>query len=128
MLESASRGVCSGGVSAPGGYLLPGVVGVSAWGGGVCSWGRVSTPGGCLLQGCLLWGCLLLSAPRGGGVYLLQGDVSQHALRQTPPPVNRITDACKTLPWPNFVAVGNKSVRKSEQSYVEPLIIFYFSF
>ena len=44
-------------------------------GGGVCSWG-VSAPGGCLL-----WG---VSAP--GGCLLLGGVVSQHALRQTPPP------------------------------------------
>ena len=34
-------------------------------------------------------GCLL---PRGGG-----GVVSQHALRQTPPPVNRMTNRCKNI-------------------------------
>ena len=60
-------GVCSWGVSAPGGYLLLGGGGVSA-------------PGGCLLLGlsalggCLLWG---VSAPgavcSGGGVSALGG-------------------------------------------------------
>ena len=70
-----------GGVSAPGVYLLQG---------GVCS--RGSALGGSALG---------VSAPRGmyaqGGVCL--GDVeSQHALRQTPPPpVDRITDACKNI-------------------------------
>ena len=66
---SPSMLCAGGGVSAPGGCLLPG---------GVCSQGVsarrvcVSAPGGCLLPG----GC-----------------VSQHALRQTPsPPVNRILD------------------------------------
>ena len=59
-------GVCSQGVSAVGGCLLP---------------------GGCLLQGGLLPGgvCSGVSAPR-GGCLLLGGVVSQHALRQTPPP------------------------------------------
>ena len=62
-----------GGVSAPGGCLLPGV-GVSARG-GVCSWG------GLFLRGVCSWGV-----------------VSQHALRQTPPPpVNRVTHTCKNI-------------------------------
>ena len=83
--------------------------------GGVCSGGWVSALGG----GCLLWGgCLLrggllqgVSAPGGsalrGGVCsqggllqregLLLGVVSQHALRQTPPPVDRITDMIKNI-------------------------------
>ena len=93
---SAPRGVCSRGVSAPGG--------VSALEGGVCSRG-VSAPGGVYSGGwCLLWG---VSAPRGGVCSwrgcLLQGGVcsrgvaSQHALRQTPPLVARITDACKNI-------------------------------
>ena len=56
-------------------------------------------PRGCLLPGgCLLWGgvcsrgCLLcgVSAPMGGVI-------SQHALRQTPPPINRITDTSKNI-------------------------------
>ena len=68
------RGVSGQGVSGPG---------VSALGGG-----------------CLVWG---VSGPRGvsglGGCLLLGGKVaSEHALRQThPPPVNRITDACKNI-------------------------------
>ena len=37
--------------------------------------------------------------PGPGGMYLVLGGgvVSQHALRQTPPPVNRITDRCKNI-------------------------------
>ena len=80
MPESASRG--GGGVCSQGGCLLPG---------GVCSQG-VSAPGGVCSGECLLWGvCLLLggvsfsggSVP--GGVSAPGGMVSQHALRQTPP-------------------------------------------
>ena len=66
-----SRGVCFGGVSVPG---------------GVSSQGRVCS-GGCLLRG--------VSAPDG---CLLRGVVSQHALRQTPPPHPcGQTDACKNI-------------------------------
>ena len=83
-----------GGVSAPGGFCLPGGVwsgGVSAHR-GVCSWG-VSAPGGSVCPGG--------SAPGGvcsGGIWS-GGVVSQHALRQTPSPapVDRITDACKNI-------------------------------
>ena len=76
---SAPRGVSDpGGVSVPGGCLLLGWM--SAPGGCVCSWG-VSAPGGSLLWGGVCSG----------------GCVSQHALRQTPPPVNRMTDACKNF-------------------------------
>ena len=79
---SAAGGCLLGGVSAAGGCLLWGSVcsqggsaarGVSAAGWGVCSGG--SALGGCLL---LVGGCLLQEGV--GGV------VSQHALRQTPPP------------------------------------------
>ena len=75
MPESASRGVSAlGGVS--GGVSTPG---------GVCSWG-VSAPGRCLLWGGVCsGGCLLWEV------------VSQHALRQTLPPVNRMTDRCKNI-------------------------------
>ena len=86
--------------------------------GGVCSrgcllWGVsaprvVSAPEGCLLWGVSAPGVLLLgvSAPGGG---LLLGGVSQHALRQTPPlPLTESQMPVKTLPWPNFVAAGNK--------------------
>ena len=39
------------------------------------------------------------SAPGGmGGGWV----VSQHALRQTPPPVDRITDACKNITLPQL--------------------------
>ena len=70
-------------VSAPGGCLLP--AGVSALG-GVCY-------GGCLLlRGVCSGRCLLR------GVSALGGMVSQHALRQTPPPPPRgQTDACKNI-------------------------------
>ena len=88
-------GICSQGVSAPGGGVCS--WGVCSW--ELCSWGRgLSTPGGCLLpggrgmsawgvsvsrgRGCLLLGCLLMGRC-----------ISQHALRQTPLlPVDRIVD------------------------------------
>ena len=97
MRTSRSWSVCWG--------LLPGggvCSGGSLVGGGVCSWGEVwyggvSGPGG-------------VSAPGGrsgmGGSWS-QGGISQHALRQTPPPVDRHTPV-KILSWPNFVAAGNK--------------------
>ena len=72
-------GVYSRGVSAPGGCLLP--EGMSAPRGDVCS------QGGACSGGCLLWGVCVCS----GGV------VSQHALRQTPPPPCGQTDACKNI-------------------------------
>ena len=57
-------------------------------------------PGGCLLPGGGV------SVPVGG---VCSRGVSQHALRQTPlPPVDRHT-LVKILPWPNFVAAGNKT-------------------
>ena len=81
--------------------LLPGVVSAS---GGVSASRGVSAPRGCLLKG--------VSAPGGmsaptevsawGGVW-----ASQHALRQTPPLLTESQTPVKTLPWPNFVAVGN---------------------
>ena len=74
--------ICSGGSAQGGllgGCLLPG---------GVCSWG-VSAP-----RGCLLWGGV---CSRGGGCLLQGGVCSEHALRQTLPPVDRITDACKNI-------------------------------
>ena len=79
------------GVSAPGGYLLPGA-------GGCCSGRReVSAPGGCLLLG----GCLLggVSAPRGDllkGVSA-RGDGIPACTEADTPPVDRITDACKNI-------------------------------
>ena len=94
---SALGGVCSWGVSVPGGSAPWGVSaprgsaprGVSAPGGllpGGLLWG-VSAVGGDWFRGCLLLGQCLLP----GGV------VSQHVLRQTPHPVNRMTDRCKNI-------------------------------
>ena len=81
-------GVCSQvgsrGLSAPGGYLLLG--------------GR-----GCLLQGLSAWG---MSAP-GGSVCSWGSVVSQHALRQTTPPVNRITNTSKNI---NFATTSLRPV------------------
>ena len=85
---SALRGVSAlGGGQGEGGVCSQGE-------GGVCSWG-VSASGG---------GGLLL-----GGVCL--GDVSQHALRQTPPLLTESQTPVKTLPWPNFVAPGKNICR-----------------
>ena len=112
-------GVCSGGMSAPGGLLrgclLQGVGcllwGVSALGGGVCSSGGVCSRGWVSALGgvCSVgWGCLL---PVGG--VCSQGDVcsrgSAHRGGGIPacteadiPRVNRMTDRCKILPWPQL--------------------------
>ena len=104
MLESAlwgvsapEGGVCSGGVSAPegsalGGCLLPGR--------GVCSGGGCLLPGGVCSQGGLLPGGICsrgVSAPGGCVPEYTEAD----------PPVDRHTFV-KILPWPNFVAAGNK--------------------
>ena len=75
-------------MSAPGGVSGPGGVCSGGWGvlGGVCSGGGgVSARGGGLVLG-------------GGSA---PGVVSQHALRQTPP-VNRMTNRGKNLPWPQL--------------------------
>ena len=45
----------------------------------------------------LLGGCLLLGGSPSWGVSPPWREVSQHALRQTPPPVNRITHSCKNI-------------------------------
>ena len=88
-----SSGRISGGVCSRVGCLHP--VGVSVPGGsasGGCCWG-------CLLRGCVsALGCVCSpggSAPR--------GVVSQHALRQTPPPPCGQTDTCKNITFANFV-------------------------
>ena len=71
-----------GGVPGPGG-VVPGPMGVGVSGPGGCTWsGGVPGPGGCLTWS---W-----------------GGVSQHALRQTHPPVNRITDACENITLPQL--------------------------
>ena len=97
--------VCSGGCLLTGGVCSGGclLMGVSA-NGGVCSKGGVCS-GGCLLRGCLLWrecllpggvcsgGCQLwgMSAPRG------VSGIEACTEADTPPPVDRITDACKNI-------------------------------
>ena len=111
MLQSATRGVpVLGGCLLPG-CLLPGGSALGgAWSRGVSALEEGLLPGG--------WSVLGGSAPGGsalgglgvsglGGCLCSRG-VSQHALRQTPlPPVDRHT-LVKILPWPNFVAAGNK--------------------
>ena len=91
--------------------------GVCFPGGCTYSWGGVLSPGGCVCpRGCLLWGVSAqggvcsrgvcsggsvpagVSAPRGCGI--------PACTEADNPPVDRITDACKTLPWSNFVAAG----------------------
>ena len=81
--------------------LLPG--GVSASLLGVPAPRRVSAPGGVCSGGVCFRGCLLrggvcsqggVSAPGGSAP---RGMVSQHALRQTPPLVNRMTNRCKNI-------------------------------
>ena len=79
--------------------------------------GRGLLPGG----GCVLPGgwCVLLGGggvlPRegvlsGGGVF--QGVVSQHALRQTPPPCEQNETGVKILPWPQLRCGNNLNGRK----------------
>ena len=78
--------VPGGGLPGPwGGGLVPDLGG-SAWSrGSACSRGGLPGPGGVYL----VWGGLV---PGSGGV------VSQHALRQNPPPpVNRMTNRCKNI-------------------------------
>ena len=80
--------------------LLPGGEGGlvrGVWSGG--DWSGGSAPGG------LVWGGVCSRGVWSGGV-CSQGGISQLALRQTPP-VDRHTPV-KILPWPNFVAAGNK--------------------
>ena len=67
----------------------------------------VCFPGGCTCRGvCTCRG----GCTYPGGVYLHGGVLaSQHPLRQTPPLWTESHTPVKTLPWPNFVAAGNKS-------------------
>ena len=121
---SAPRGgVCSWGVSAPGGCLLPGVSaqgvsaprGVFAPGGCVCSQGGVSAPGGCVCsRGGLLW---WVSAP--GGVSALGGSAPGGCIpactEADTPLWTESQTPVKTLPWPNFVAAGNDVCKHETQ-------------
>ena len=56
--------------------------------------------------GCLLWG--VCSQGRGVCSWGVSVHVSQHALRQTPPLLTESQPPVKTLPFPNFIAAGNK--------------------
>ena len=77
---------------------------------GVYAWG-VSAPGRCLLRGVSApWG---VSSP--GGCLLLEGVVSQHALRQTPPPACGLTDACKNT---TFATSLRTVIRRSILSHI----------
>ena len=91
----------------PGGVLSPGVYFVL----GGCTWFQGG--GGVCLEGvvCSAWVCSW-----GGGV------VSQHALRQTPPPWTESQTPAKTLPWPNFVAAGKNSHKHFCQNNVKFLL------
>ena len=87
---------------------------------GCLVWG-VSAPGG---GGCLLWGVSGwgVSALRGG--VCCGGCVSKHALRQTPSLWTESQMPVKALPWPNFVAAGNKFSVKSYSINCLPMIYF----
>ena len=106
-------GVCSGGVSAPGGLGV--YSGAVCFGGGcllpgVCSWGGVCSQGVCLgvsalgvsavrvssPRVCVLWGGVCSWGVSAPGVSAPRG-VSHYALRQTPPPSCGQTDACKNI-------------------------------
>ena len=56
-----------------------------------------------------------------GGCLVWRGVVSHHALRQTPPPVNRMTNRCKniTLPQTPF-AGGNNSLAAPSFEWTPP--------
>ena len=77
--------------------------------------------GGCLLPGVsALGGCLLPGVSALGGV--CSRGVSQHALRQTPSPVNRITDTSKniTLATTSLRPVIIMKLCKNTQSKSDP--------
>ena len=80
-------------VSGPGGSGLGGVGLVR---GGLVLGGWVWSRGGMVPGGCLVW----------GGVWS-GGYIPAYTNSDPPPPVDRQTPV-KILPWPNFVAAGNK--------------------
>ena len=97
MPESASRGR---GVSALGGSALGGV---SAPLGGVCS------GGGLLRGGVCSWGVSTRGVSARGGVCSRGGGGGIPACTEADtPPWTESQTPVKTLPWPNFVAAGNK--------------------
>ena len=61
----------------------------------------MSAPGGCPLRGYLLWG---VSVPVGGGIPACTEAHPSPLWTESQMPI-------KTLPWPNFVAAGNNSVK-----------------
>ena len=65
--------------------------------------------------GCLLGGCLVLGGVCFGGVPGPGGVVSQHTLRQTPPPCeqNSWHMLLKILPWPQTSFAGGNNVMGS---------------
>ena len=96
----------------PGGDLVRGGSGL---GGAGCAPGGSGQGGMCLLlggsaRGGLVWGGVLWEVCSGrvcsGGVY-----PSMYWGRHPFPPVDRQTPV-KILPWPNFVAAGNKLIRQ----------------
>ena len=85
-------------------------------------------PGGCLPKGGVYLGGV--SAQRGvcleGGVCpggSAQGMAAHRGVWQTPPPpVNRMTDRCKTLPCSNYVADGKKLSQKQKSHKMSGII------
>ena len=98
--------VCSGGCLLPGGVCSWGCLLRGVSGPGVFAPGR-SAPGGCLVSGV-----------SGLGGVCSQGGCGIPACTEADtPPDDRITDACKTLPWPNFVAAGKNQMKLCYKIY-----------
>ena len=96
-------GFCSGGgCLLPGEYLpLSGVVPASGSGGCTCLLSRAVPASG--------WGGVPASGLGAGGYLLLiRGGVSQHAMGQTPHPVNKMTDRCKNITLSQISFAGGK--------------------
>ena len=73
--------------------------------------GGMLTGVGCLLRGGLVPGAVCsrgVSGPRGGVVSALGGGIPACTEANTLPPWTESQTPVKTLPWPNFVAAGNK--------------------
>ena len=89
------------------------VPGGSAWSGGESAWSQGGLPGLGGVVSAWSWAgvCLVPGGGlpgRGGCLPGRGGLASQHALRQTPLLWTESQTPVKTLPWPNFVAAGNK--------------------
>ena len=112
MLYAGGMYLVPGGVPGPGGVYL--VLWGCTWSGG-CTWAQ----GVYLVRGVyLVWGVYLirgvylvwgvyLAGPRGvylvpGGVVYLAGPGGVNLVRYSPPPVDRITDACKNITLPQL--------------------------